>query len=641
MGYYDIWVGSARYMGKEPLTYASNTVLKMGQLVRVKVREQGVLGFVARKTSKPTYTTKEIIEALPYTLPSPLRKLHHWLTLYYPGPSGPTTNLFLPPSLLKTVSVASSQLHDDRALALPPLTAEQVSSLGQIRDIPTALLHGETGTGKTRVYLELAKEHVKNGKSVLILTPEIGLTPQLAQTVSDHFPGRAVVMHSDLSVKERREQWLRAYTATEPLIIIGPRSALFMPLNQLGLLVVDEAHERTYKQEQAPYYQTTRVAAQLARLHGAQFILGSATPLIADHYLFEQKQLPIIRMTTPAIAGTLPPSIDIVDMRAKDERGNRPGVLSTLLATHIEQTLAANMQILLFLNRRGSARLILCQACGWQALCPVCDVPLTYHHDQHNLQCHTCGYKSPITISCPTCQSSDIIYNSPGTKFIEQEVRRRFPEANVRRFDGDNLSGETLADNYPEVANGTIDIIIGTQIIGKGLDLPKLSLVGVINTDTSLQFPDFTAEEQTYQLLHQVIGRVGRRAHASKVILQTYHPDNKLLRQVAEKDWLAFYKQQLVERQAFGFPPFNYALQLSTARASRHSAQQAAQKLAQSLSKLTGVEIRGPSARLHEQYAGKYHWQLIVLARQRSTLIDVVNRLPSGWLHNLDPVDLL
>jgi primosomal protein N' (replication factor Y) len=564
-----------------------------------------------------------------------------WLLEYYPSGSGSITNLFLPAQI--AVEGTYEPGSESKGLSLPPLTKQQSDIIRTIKGFKkpqSVLLHGETGTGKTRVYIELARGTLAKGKSVIMLTPEIGLTPQLAKEFEQVFPGQVVVYHSDLTPKKRREAWQRIASTREPLVVIGPRSALFSPLANVGLLVVDEAHERSYKQEQAPYYQTTRVAARLAALHRAHCIFGTATPLISDYYLLKQKGAQMLRLTEPAQA-VKPPVISVVDLTDTSVRYKVASVSESLYEA-IQQALAQKTQVLLFLNRRGSARLILCQACGWQFVCPHCDVPMVYHADEGLVRCHTCGFSEFLVTNCPKCGSAEIFYQVPGTKSVEQQLQQLLPTARIKRFDSDNKVAEKLTKHFDSIVAGDVDILVGTQMLTKGLHLPNLGVVGILNADTSLQLPDYTAEEQMFQMLMQVMGRAGRSIHPSKVIIQTHHSNNPALQAALKRDWLAFYDTQLQQRQVFGFPPFAYFLQLSTVRASRASAKAAAEQLLAQLRRdFKNINIKGPSPHFHEKLRGKYNWQIIVSAKNRQILVEIVKNLPSGWLANIDPVDLL
>lgn len=646
--YYKVLVGSASYHGTEALTYAAEQKLPLYGVVRVPLQRASALGVITESVGKPSFKTKNIIES--YALPSLPAELLHiitWLRTYYPAPLGQTTSSILPGQLTQKVidEVAAPQdftLAD--TAALPPLTDEQKEILDKIHKPDTYILHGDTGTGKTRVYIELAKKAVADGRSVIVLTPEISLTSQLAQSFQHVFGNRVVVVHSGLTPKARQVVWLKILRSLEPVIVLGPRSALFAPVSNVGLIVVDESHEPAYKQEQAPHYHAVRVASQLAHLHEATLILGSATPSITDYFIAQQKHKPILRMTRPARASEQSVvTTETVDLKDRDNF-SRSQYLSDKLIAAVKESMHKGEQSLLYLNRRGTARVILCHDCGWQAHCPHCDLPLTYHHDLHQLQCHTCGYRQGTPTSCPECGNTEIIFKVVGTKAIEEEVGRLFPEARVMRFDTDNKAAERFEKHYDDVRAGNIDILVGTQLLAKGLDLPKLTTLGVVIADTSLTFPDYSAEERTYQLLNQVIGRVGRGHSAQeRIVVQSYDPARPVITAALTNDWDTFYASELEERRLFMFPPYCYALKLTCRMASNKAAEAKSEQFLYSLQKLgLPLSIDGPTPSFHSKIAGKFEWQLIVKSKRRDALVQVVSALPkSGWAYDIDPINLL
>lgn len=642
--FYEILASTPKYHGEEALTYSSDAQLQPGLVVSVPLRNQKVLGIVLREVRKPTFKTKaitQVITSIP--LPAANLQLMDWLRQYYPAPSGVITGLFVPGGLLQKARAKDvPPVLPAQLTTLPPLTAEQQSAVHTILDkVGTALLHGDTGTGKTRVYLELAQATLQAGRSALILTPEIGLTPQLTQTFVNTFGDRIIIVHSHLTPAERRDNWLKILEAAEPVLVIGARSALFSPFQDLGLIVIDEAHETAYKQEQAPYYQTLRVAAKLSQLTKARLVIGTATPPVNEYYLAEATDTPILRMRERPAGEKLNRDIKLINLRDREHFSKQPH-LSNELIEAVRTALGNGEQALIFLNRRGTARLVFCQDCGWQALCPNCDLPLTYHGDSHSMRCHTCGHKELAPGFCPNCHSTDIIFKSIGTKAIYEEISREFPQAKIRRFDTDNLKAERFEAHYDDVAAGKVDILVGTQMLAKGLDLPKLAVVGVVIADTSLYFPDYSAEERTYQLLHQVIGRVGRGHRHGTVVIQSYNPASAALEAVLSDDWPTFYKRQLDERRQFLFPPFVFALKLHTEKATPGAAMSAADKLHEQIQLLRlPVSIVGPSPAFHEKFQGRYRWQIIVKAKDRRHLLKIIPGLPAGWSYDLDPTNLL
>lgn len=643
MYYYEVLVSSHRYHGRGPLTYASETPLTAGIVVTVPMQRQQVLGIIYAEADKPTFTTKPVSSVVTdKPMPSQLLQLHTWLQSYYPAPIGMLTQMFLPASLAtKRRDAATPKIIATTSSVLPVLTDEQQSAVATIaRGSGSFMLHGETGTGKTRVYIELSKAMINDGKSAIIMTPEIGLTPQLTQTFEATFPGKVITVHSTQTPAERRDSWQAILTSSDPLVVIGPRSALFSPVHNLGLIVMDESHDNAYKQEQMPYYQTSRVAARLADLHKARLVLGTATPLIHDYFAFSEKNLPILRMEAP-IGDVAPITTDVVNLREREHFSRSPW-LSNQLITAVQQALHEDSQSLIFLNRRGTARLVLCQICGWQATCPRCDLPLTYHGDNHQLRCHTCGYTTKTPASCPDCGSTDIQFKSVGTKTIVSEVERLFPEAKVQRFDSDTKKSESLEQHYAAVQQGDVDILVGTQMLTKGLDLPKLAVVGVVIADTSLYFPDYTADERTFQVLRQVIGRVGRGHRKGHVVIQSYYPESPTIQAAIAKDYQQLYDVQLAERQLYRFPPYYFMLKVGIERATQPSARKAAQDLAeQILQEGLLIEIIGPSPAFVEKSHDRYRWQIVVKAKQRGELIKVIALLPKTVSYDIDPTDLL
>ena len=647
MNYYKVLVSSQRYRGDEPLTYSFDGDILPGILVEVPLQNKKTGGVVVEATDKPSFNVKPITRlTIDQPLPQTSLQLVRWLGEYYPAPSSYIVSQIIPTGLMQVPRKTKAMADTNQTLpVLPELTDEQKLALEAVHKSSagsTIMLHGDTGTGKTRLYLELVAEQVKDGKDALVLTPEISLTPQLAKEFEQAFQGQVIVMHSNLTVAERRNAWTKVLYASSPIIVIGPRSALFAPFRQLGVVIVDEAHESAYKQEQAPYYDARRVASKLASLHGCKAILGSATPNVVDYYIAEAKKATIIRMTKLATNNSVgEPDIKVVLARDKNQF-SRNNYLSDELLDGIQTALNNGEQSLIFLNRRGTARLVLCQSCGWQATCPNCDLPLTYHGDNHEMRCHTCGHHDKTPSSCPTCKSTDIIFRSLGTKSLMDALERQYPKARIQRFDTDNLKADRFEQHYQNVSQGKVDILVGTQMLVKGLDLPKLSFVGVVSADSSLSFPDHTATERTYQLLTQVLGRVARGHRKGSAVIQTHQPDSPSIKAAITKDWDSFYNSEITEREMFMFPPFCYLLKLTVARKTIKGAENAAEDLVTSLRQLRlPVQIIGPSPSFYEKTAGSYRWQIVIKSKNRSHLIEIIKQLPTNCTYDIDPSNLL
>lgn len=650
MHFYFVWVRSSRYHGKDALTYQSDRVLKTGSIVQVELQKDVVMGLVTGPAPQPRFKTKPIVAVFELPpIPIHLIKLLLWLQIYYPAPLGILAQQLIPAGFSEKQLASQSPLElvDPVVSGLPPLTTEQTAALEAMITVNSYLVHGKTGSGKTRLYIELALRAVKGGKSAIILTPEISLTSQLATNFRNVFGSRVVVLHSGQAPSERRMAWLLCLTTTKPLIIIGPRSALFSPLARPGLIILDESHESAYKQGQAPQYQAGRVAAYLASLTHSSLILGSATPSVSDYYLALHKQRPIIELkrlargNNPGGVITAATDVTIVDMKQRDQFP-RSSYLSLPLITAIQAALKHGEQSLLYLNRRGTARLIMCENCGWQAVCPHCDIPLTYHGDRFELRCHSCDFHDKAPISCPECKHPSILFKTAGTKAIVEEVSRLFPQARVARFDTDNAKAERFETQYEAVHSGDVDILVGTQLLAKGLDLPKLSVLGILLADTSLYMPDFSASERTFQLLTQVLGRVGRGHIAGRAIIQSYHPDHPIIQMAIESDYQLFYETEINSRRQFLFPPFCFLLKLSCRRATIKSAEAATDNLKSAL-QASGLKIRveGPAPCFYEKFQGKYQWQLIVKSTERGELLKAISQLPANWTYDVDPLDLL
>lgn len=648
MNYFKVLVTTGKYHGSDSLTYSSENDYAVGQIVIVPIRGNKSPAIIIAKTSIPPFNTKPILSLLvTKALPKTSLELLDWIQSYYPTSSSTAASLFIPNNLFvkKTNDLEndSSQKVFGEESSLPRLTHEQQQVIQGITTSKskTFLLHGDTGTGKTRVYVELILRTLSLGKSCIILTPEISLTPQLMNMVQAHVPAEVIVIHSNLSQKDRRNIWLKILHATRPIVVIGPRSALFVPVNNLGLIVIDEFHDTAYKQDQSPHYSAIRVASALASTCNALLVFGSATPPVSEYFYAEMKHVPVLRMTSLAKNEHNKTTFHIINSRDKSNF-TKNYFLSNELLDAIAINIQKKEQTLLFLNRRGTARLILCQSCDWQALCIRCDLPLTYHGDSHSMQCHTCGYRQKSVTICPVCRSTEILFKSIGTKAVESHIKSLFPEAKVRRFDTDNTKEESLEKQFNTVANGEVDVIIGTQLLVKGLDLPRLSLVGIIAADSSLYFPDFSSEEQSYQLLKQVIGRVSRGHRDGTVFIQTINPEGITQKAAIENNWEKFYNEQLTERQKYLFPPYCFMLKLTCSRKSQRSAENAALKLKAHIESLPlQAQVVGPAPRFNEKVRGLFNWQLIIKSKRRTDLIKIIKSLPSNWNYDIDPINLL
>ena len=417
------------------------------------------------------------------------------------------------------------------------------------------LLHGVTGSGKTEVYLTLIAKCLKEGKSSIFLVPEISLTPQMLSQLRARFGRNAAILHSGLSAGERFDEWWRLRTG-EAKIAIGARSAVFAPLENIGVIIVDEEHDSSYASESAPRYNTFDVAYLRAKRNGCKLVLGSATPSAETYKRAKDGEFSLIRMEKRINQRPLP-EIVIADMRREVRRGNN-SAFSAALKEELEKCLAADKQAILFLNRRGYSQTVICKECGYVAKCDACDVSLTYHRDEDCLKCHYCGTRYGMLSACPECGGRKLSYAGTGTQRIVSDLQKLYPAARILRMDNDTTSGKE--GHYKIIkafADKKADILVGTQMIAKGHDFPSVTLVGILDADMSLHFSDYRSGERTFQLITQVAGRSGRANEKGKVVLQTFDPENEVLRYAVRYDYEGFYQNEISLRAAMAFPPFS------------------------------------------------------------------------------------
>ena len=417
------------------------------------------------------------------------------------------------------------------------------------------LIHGVTGSGKTEIYLTLIADCLEKGKSSIFLVPEISLTPQMLSQLRARFGKNAAILHSGLSAGERFDEWWRLRTG-EAKIAIGARSAIFAPLENLGVIIIDEEHDSSYSSESAPRYNTFDVALVRAKKNGCKLVLGSATPSVETYKKAQEGEFSLIKLTKRINQRPMP-EITIADMRREVRRGNN-SAFSGVLKEELEKCLAANKQAILFLNRRGYSQTVICKECGYVAKCEHCDVSLTYHREENCLKCHYCGMKYEMLTACPECGGYKLSYAGTGTQRIVSELQKLYPTARILRMDNDTTSGkEGHYKILKAFGEHKADILVGTQMIAKGHDFPAVTLVGILDADMSLHFSDYRSGERTFQLLTQVAGRSGRAEEKGKVVLQTFDPENEVLRFATSYDFEGFYENEVSLRAAMAFPPFS------------------------------------------------------------------------------------
>lgn len=628
------------------LTYSSAEELVPGQLVQIPLGKLSTSGIVLKKVKKVDFSTKPIIGKI-YETPIPRHLLQAilWLAEYYLAPLPTVANLALPSGINKSrrekTAKPAKNTQTEAKIALNPAQKQALEALQSIA-IPTKLLHGVTGSGKTNIYLKLALECLKQQKSTILLVPEIALTSQLVQVFEQTFGDRVVLLHSRQTEATRHRLWEQILESEEPLVMVGPRSALFAPVKDLGLIIIDEAHEGSYFQDNAPHYSALRLASQIAGNLKISCVQGTATPLVTDYYLAEQRGA-LVSLKERAKLAAKPPEIKVVDIKNRDGfRKNR--YFSDALINQIKENLENGHQTLIYHNRRGSAPLTLCEHCGWQALCPNCFLPLTLHTDNYMLVCHTCGHQEKVPLKCPDCGHLNVIHKGFGTKLLEMELKNLFSKAKIARFDADNKKAETLAAKYQDLKLGNIDIVVGTQIVAKGLDLPKLASVGIVQADAGLSLPDFSAEERSFHLLTQAIGRVGR-GHLDKTtaIIQSYQPDNPIIKYACADDYQGFYNYLLKKRAKTHLPPFAYLARYSVTYKTEKTTLQHIRAAHRALAIMPGVKVSPPMPAFHERTASGFTWQIVISGKSRTKILQALKFLPNNNNTHfvIDPPSLL
>jgi len=511
-----------------------------------------------------------------------------------------------------------------------------LDSLGQGHAKPF-LLHGVTGSGKTEVYLRILARVLEAGRGAIVLVPEISLTPQTVERFRsrfDHAGGGGVgvaVLHSHLTEAERREEWLRLQRG-EARIAIGARSAVFAPVPDLGLIIVDEEHENTYKQEETPRYHARDVAVMRAALEECPVLLGSATPSVESYRNAVAGKYRLLEMPRRA-DGQVMPLIRVVDLRLQGKQAKVDGGLSAPLRMAIKKRLELDQQTILFLNRRGFATSMLCEPCGHVCRCPNCSLAMTFHRAAECLACHLCGHSTVPPSRCPECGDAGIRHSGIGTQRVEEAIRQAFPSARVARMDADTM---TRRGSYEEVLGRfrarQIDILVGTQMIAKGLDFPNVTLVGIINADIGLHSPDFRAGERTFQLLTQVAGRAGRGETEGEVIVQTFSPGSPALQHARHHDFAGFYDQEIVFREAFRHPPFSRMLLVRVRSVSQDKASAAATRVSSVLKKLapSSVEVSEAAPAPLEKSHGQYRYHVTMKSSSGARLGRLIRELSSA-----------
>lgn len=500
--------------------------------------------------------------------------------------------------------------------------------LDSFKERNVALLHGVTGSGKTEIYTHLISRALHDGNQVLYLVPEISLTTQLTDRLRLVFGQRLIVYHSKFSDNERVDIWRRLLSSHEPLVVLGVRSSVFLPFHRLGLVVIDEEHESSYKQyDPAPRYNARDAAIMLATMHGAKVLLGSATPSIETYYKALHGKYGLVSLKE-RFRGAMLPDVEIVSMPEQRKKKIARGTLSQPLREAMAETIRDKKQTILFQNRRGFAPVVVCQQCGWVPKCDNCDVSMVYHKNAALLRCHYCGFTRQLPSVCPACGSNTIGTFGYGTERIAEEIKEQFPDAGIRRLDLDTTRNK---DAYQEIIEGfashDTDILVGTQMVSKGLDFEGVETVGVINADTLLNFPDFRSNERAFNMLEQVAGRAGRRERKGRVIIQTSRADDPVLAKVREHDYTGFYEMEIVEREKYGYPPFTKVINIFVRNKDSRLADAAAVTFALALRNTFGARVLGPEKPFVSRVNLWYVQQIMLKVESGASMKKVKNLL--------------
>ena len=614
-------------------TYETDDELNPGDLVLVPIRKKTRFGIVVNKNSQREVTGIRKIEALvePGFMPRHMLTLYQWLAEYYFSPLGDVLRLALPAKILKNYEAPAPRVSEPEKIRAPKPNLQQSAAIRAIveafeKKIYAAfLLHGITGSGKTEVYLRCVERVIEAGGRALVLVPEIAQTPLLFERFEARFRGMVATIHSTLTEKERREAW-HAIKNGAYRVVIGPRSAVFIPIPELKIVIVDEEHDPSYKEHtRMPHYNARDVAVARSRFENCVVVLGSATPQVESFHNTEIGKYTLLDLKERVDARPLP-EIEVIDLREE----TRP-FISPAMETRIKETLQKGEQIIVFLNRRGYAPSLLCPYCGFTARCPFCKLPLVYHKPEKDeaagLSCHVCAHRVPVRKTCPKCGRATLLYRGAGTQRVEELLNRivgsiEFKTATdartVVRLDRDSTrprgSMETILNSFQQ---GASRILLGTQLVTKGFDFHEVTLVGIINADTILHLPDFRSGERTFQTLTQVAGRSGRGEKPGKVLIQTYHPEQYAALFGQLQDYETFYRNEVASRKELGFPPFSKLVLVRFRGTVEQDVWREAKRLQQLLAQKGGFELYGPNESFY--YKIRDNYRVFVLLKLKRT----------------------
>ncbi|MFH1548701.1 MAG: primosomal protein N' [Candidatus Omnitrophota bacterium] len=623
-----------------------------------------ILEIVKKKPAFPTKPVFNIPDALAI-FSKEMFELTKELAEYYFTPWIKVLKAALPPGLgkkgLKSEAKPENNLDFSYQTPSYSLSAQQKDAVSQIqssidkKEHEIFLVHGITGSGKTEIYFESIFRSLKQKRGAIFLVPEISLTPQMIKGFQERFGQRLALYHSGLTIKQRREEWIRVKTGQAD-IVLGVRSAIFAPVEKLGVIVIDESHETTYTQQEKFKYSALQAAFIRGKIQKSVVIMGSATPSIETYYHAKKGKYNLIQLTSRVDNKQLP-EIIVVDMNKERIEGNR-NIMSRRLQAAIKQTIEQAEQVILFLNRRGFSSVVMCKICGHIEKCKNCKVSLVYHTSSNMLICHHCNYSTQVPPICPRCQRSYLHPIGIGTQKVEKEIKKLSPHFVVQRMDSDIIAqkDKTHTEIFEKFLEGKTDILVGTQMLAKGLHFPDVTLVGIISADTQLNLPNFRAGEFTFQLLTQVAGRAGRGEKIGKVIVQTHYPDHYSINNATNYDFEKFYENELGFRKELNYPPFSQLVSLTIKGSSEIKVRKDTIILANMLKSYIsqikkGFELIGPGPCPIEKIRNKYRWRIIIKSQNSKKLEKLMQNLRESWAKiphlqetlsiDLDPVDMM
>lgn len=679
MKYVDVLPIAKTGAGDAVFTYQVNGGPKVGSLVLVPLRNRNVRGMITKIVKRPVspsqggpdFKIKEIVKVLSEepVLTEIQFELAERIADFYFCSLGEVIRTILPFEFgKKRQVVATKQPINQSTEQHLKLTTDQQKIFDVIKKAGANskhLIFGVTGSGKTEIYLQLAAEAIRQDRTSIVLVPEISLTPQAVTRFEARFPGKIAVWHSRLKETEKYHTWQKIKSG-ERMVVLGARSAIFTPVSSLKYIFIDEEHDQSYKQDQTPRYETGQIAEWLVGLTRAKLVLGSATPKVETYKKAQEGEYKFYSLNTRIVQEKMPQT-KIIDLRDEYRKGNKT-VFSDELVDAINEALESQKQVLLFVNRRGASSFVVCRDCGHVESCPNCEIPLVFHPFssrsdlgaslRSGLNCHHCDFSKASPASCPECSSSAIKFFGLGTQRVEIEAKKLFPDAKICRMDRDTTKKRGSHEEiYEGFKDQSFDILIGTQMITKGWDLPNVAVVGVISADTMLNLPDFRSAERTFALLTQVCGRTGRGFHPGKAIIQTYAPENYAIRAAAHHNYQEFYEREIVEREKYSYPPFSTLVKLTYSSKRAEKAQKEAEELAEALKRdcpfsTKGtvpnegfLEILGPSPAFIPKLAGKYRYQIVLKIKKRQSVIGNLasfhSQLKPGWTVDVNPESLL